>query len=56
MFEGAFFILPILYVGTLLAVLVLAIVALWRIMRAQEATANALQQIAQTVARFGPPA
>jgi hypothetical protein len=48
----AFFIFPLLY----LAVIILVVTALWRIMKAQEATAAALQQIAHAVSRLGPPA
>jgi hypothetical protein len=47
-----FFILPLLYV----AVVILVVMALWRIMKAQEVTAAALQQIAHAVSRLGPPA
>jgi hypothetical protein len=54
--QNAYWIFPIVYVATLLGVVALAIVALWRIMKAQEATAHALQQIAHTVRRFDPPA
>ena len=52
--QGAFFIFPLLYFAGALAAVVLAIVALWRIMKAQEATANALQQIAYALSRSGP--
>jgi hypothetical protein len=49
-------IFPLLYFATVGIVVVLVIVALWRIMKAQEATAAALQQIAHTFLRSGPPA
>jgi hypothetical protein len=54
--QEAFWIFPVLYVAVLLGVVALAIAALWRIMKAQEATADALQRIAHAVSRFGPPA
>lgn len=53
--QQAFWIFPVLYLGAVLAVSALVIVALWRIMKAQEATAHALQQIAQAISRSGPP-
>lgn len=54
--EGAFFILPLLYSLGALAVVVVAVVSLWRIMKAQEQTARALQQIARALSHMGPPA
>lgn len=45
---GAFFILPLLSAVVSVAVMIIAVVALWRIMKAQEATAHALRQIADT--------
>ena len=53
---GAFFMFPLLYMAGVLAVVVVTLVALWRMMRAHEAAAEALKQIAVTVSRFGPPA
>jgi hypothetical protein len=47
-----FFILPLLYI----AIVIFVVMVLWRIMKAQEATAAALQQIAHAVSRLGPPA
>jgi hypothetical protein len=46
----------LLYTAGKIVVVVLAVLALWRIVKAQEATAAAMQQIANTVSRFGPPA
>ena len=53
--QQAFWVFPVLYIATLIGIVALAVVALWRIMKAQEATADALQQIARAVSRFGPP-
>lgn len=49
-------IFSLLYFAVALAVIVLVVMALWRIMKAQETTAAALQQIAHAVSRLGPPA
>lgn len=49
---STFIIIPLLYV----VVVVFVLMALWRIMKAQEATAVALQQIAHTFSRTGPAA
>ena len=54
--QQAFWIFPVLYMGALLAVTALVLVVLWRIMKAQETTAHALLQIAQTISRLNPPA
>ena len=54
--NGAFFILPLLYMAGVLAIVVFALIALWRMVKAQEAAADSLRQIAHTVSRFGPPA
>jgi hypothetical protein len=53
--EGTFFIFSLFYFAFAIAV-VLVVMALWRIVKAQEATAAALQQIAHMVSRSGPPA
>ena len=50
------FIFPLLYFATAGVVVVLVVIALWRTMKAQEATAASLQQIAHAVSRIGPPA
>lgn len=50
------FIFPMFYFAAVGLVVVLVVTALWRIMKAQEATAAALQQIAHTLSRSGPPA
>lgn len=49
---NTFFIIPLIY----FVVVGLVIMTLWRIMKAQEATAAALQQIAHAISRIGPPA
>lgn len=54
--ENAFFLIPLLYGLGVLALIGVSIAALWRTMRAQEATAEALVRIAQAVSRFEPPA
>ena len=54
--QQAFWIFPVLYFGAILAITAMVIVVLWRIMRALEATALALDQIAQAVSRLRPPA
>jgi uncharacterized membrane protein len=54
--QDAFWIFSVLYVLFLFGLVALAIFALWRIVKAQEATADALQRIAHAVSRLGPPA
>jgi hypothetical protein len=46
---SVFFLLPILSVLVSTAVMILAAVAAWRIMKAQEAAARSLQQIARDI-------
>lgn len=50
--QQAFWIFPVLYFAAVLVVTSMVIVVLWRIMRAQEATAQAL---AQAISRLRPP-
>lgn len=54
--QQAFWIFPLLYIAAILAIAGLVITALWRIMKAQEATARALEHVAQAIARSGPSA
>lgn len=49
--EGPFLIIPLLSVLVSAGVMILVAVAAWRIMKAQEATSRALQQIADTLTR-----
>lgn len=46
--SAGFFILPLLYMLLVAAVVIVMTIAAWRIMKAQEATASALQQIADS--------
>lgn len=54
--QQAFWILPLLYFGAVVIVTVLAVVLLLRITKAQEASARALADLADAVARLRPPA
>ena len=52
-----FMLLPIMYLVVVVALAIVIVSALWRIMRAQEGTAEALHRIAEALAqRPGPPA
>jgi uncharacterized membrane protein len=51
---GAFFILPLLYLIVTLGVVAIITIGVWRIMRAQEATAEALRRIADAFERRSP--
>ena len=53
----AFVIFPVLYLAAVFAVVAVVVVAFWRLMKAQEATARALDRIAHALSgRTGPPA
>lgn len=43
---ASFYILPVIYTLLIVAVLVVVLAAVWRLMKAQEATARALHRIA----------